>query len=162
MVKWTNAGGQTKRANERSFVYRPPAWRRWRNVKTTYNLFFGSEQNSHCKFFWLYIFSPLLWWHPHPQSALRPSKLLQGILLGLDNWSTHGCSNQLLHTETQLKYNKQSKSIYHDLNPHVASMRTESRRRFVRAKGEISRMRAHEWRKGEVPLVHSIQTNPKN
>ena len=27
MVK-TNAGGQTKRANERSFVYRPPAWRR--------------------------------------------------------------------------------------------------------------------------------------
>ena len=36
MVKWTNAGGQTKRANERSFVYRPAAWRRWRNVKTTY------------------------------------------------------------------------------------------------------------------------------
>ena len=36
MVKWTNAGGQTKRANERSFVYRRPAWRRWRNVKTTY------------------------------------------------------------------------------------------------------------------------------
>ena len=36
MVKWTNAGGQTKRANERSFVCRPPAWRRWRNVKTTY------------------------------------------------------------------------------------------------------------------------------
>ena len=36
MVKWTNAGGQTKRANERSFVYSPPAWRRWRNVKTTY------------------------------------------------------------------------------------------------------------------------------
>ena len=39
MVKWTNAGGQTKRANERSFVYCPPAWRRWRNVKTTYILF---------------------------------------------------------------------------------------------------------------------------
>ena len=38
MVKWTNAGVQTKRANERSFVYRPPAWRRWRNVKTTYAL----------------------------------------------------------------------------------------------------------------------------
>ena len=37
MVKWTNAGGQTKRANERSFVFRPPAWRRWRNVKTTYS-----------------------------------------------------------------------------------------------------------------------------
>ena len=36
MVKWTNAGGQTKRANERSFVYRPPTWWRWRNVKTTY------------------------------------------------------------------------------------------------------------------------------
>jgi len=36
MVKWTNAGGQTKRANERSFVCRPPAWRRWRNVKTTF------------------------------------------------------------------------------------------------------------------------------
>ena len=35
MVKWTNAGGQTERANERSFVYRPPARRRWRNVKTT-------------------------------------------------------------------------------------------------------------------------------
>ena len=34
MVKWTNAGGQTKRANERSFVYRPLLWRRWRNVKT--------------------------------------------------------------------------------------------------------------------------------
>ena len=28
MVKRTNAGGQTKRGNERSFVYRPPAWRR--------------------------------------------------------------------------------------------------------------------------------------
>ena len=27
VVKWTNAGGRTKRANERSFVYRPPAWR---------------------------------------------------------------------------------------------------------------------------------------
>ena len=38
MVKWTNAGGQTKRANERSFVYRPPARRWWRNVKTTYNI----------------------------------------------------------------------------------------------------------------------------
>ena len=38
MVTWTNAGGQTKRANERSFVYRPPAWRRWRNVKTTYTV----------------------------------------------------------------------------------------------------------------------------
>ena len=25
MVKRTNAGGQTKRANERSFVYHPPA-----------------------------------------------------------------------------------------------------------------------------------------
>ena len=37
MVKWTNAGGQTKPANERSFVYHPPAWRRWRNVKTTNN-----------------------------------------------------------------------------------------------------------------------------
>ena len=37
MVKRTNAGGQTKRANERSFVYRPPAWRRLRNVKTTYS-----------------------------------------------------------------------------------------------------------------------------
>ena len=36
MVKWTDAGGQTKRANERSFAYRPPVWRRWRNVKTTY------------------------------------------------------------------------------------------------------------------------------
>ena len=36
MVKWTNAGGQTIQANEGSFVYRPPAWRRWRNVKTTY------------------------------------------------------------------------------------------------------------------------------
>ena len=28
MVKRTNTGGQTKRANERSFVDRPPAWRR--------------------------------------------------------------------------------------------------------------------------------------
>ena len=28
MVKRTNVGGQTKRANEQSFVYRPPAWRR--------------------------------------------------------------------------------------------------------------------------------------
>ena len=36
MKKWTNVSGQTKPANERSFVYRPPAWRRWRNVKTTY------------------------------------------------------------------------------------------------------------------------------
>ena len=51
LVKWTNADGQTKRANERSFVYRPPAWRRWGNVKTTYWLalkmwgtrHFGSE-----------------------------------------------------------------------------------------------------------------------
>ena len=41
-VKWTNAGGQTKPANERSFVYRPPAWRRWRNVKTT--LWFPAQQ----------------------------------------------------------------------------------------------------------------------
>ena len=39
MVKWTNAGGQTKRTNERSFVSRPPAWRQWRNVKTTYRAF---------------------------------------------------------------------------------------------------------------------------
>ena len=38
MVKWTNAGGQTKGANEQSFVYRPPVWRRWGNVKTTYSL----------------------------------------------------------------------------------------------------------------------------
>ena len=38
MVKWTNAGGQTKGANEQSFVYRPPVWRQWRNVKTTYSL----------------------------------------------------------------------------------------------------------------------------
>ena len=37
MVKWTNAGGQTKGADEQSFVYRPPAWRLWRNVKTTYS-----------------------------------------------------------------------------------------------------------------------------
>ena len=36
MVKWTNAGWQTKRANERSFVYRRPVWRRWRNVKAAY------------------------------------------------------------------------------------------------------------------------------
>ena len=36
MVKRSNAGGRTKRANERSIVYSPPAWRRWRNVKTTY------------------------------------------------------------------------------------------------------------------------------
>ena len=35
VVKWTNAGVQTKGANEPSFVDRPPAWRRWRNVKTT-------------------------------------------------------------------------------------------------------------------------------
>ena len=28
MVERTNAGGQTKRANERSFVYLPPPWRR--------------------------------------------------------------------------------------------------------------------------------------
>ena len=28
MVKRTNAGRQTKPANERSFVYRQPAWRR--------------------------------------------------------------------------------------------------------------------------------------
>ena len=41
VVKWTNAGGQTKRANERSFVYRPPAWRRWRKVKTTYTAEFA-------------------------------------------------------------------------------------------------------------------------
>lgn len=50
----------------------------------------------------------------------------------------------------------------HDLKPYMASMRTDSRRRFFRAKGEISRMRAHEWRKGEVPLVQSIKTNLKN
>ena len=41
MVKRKNAGGQTKRANERSFVYRPPAWRRWRKVKTTYTAEFA-------------------------------------------------------------------------------------------------------------------------
>ena len=44
----------------------------------------------------------------------------------------------------------------------MASMRAESRRRFFMAKGEISRIRAHEWRKGEVPLVQSIKANPKN
>ena len=33
MVKWTNAGGQTKQANEGSFVYRTPAWRRWQTWK---------------------------------------------------------------------------------------------------------------------------------
>ena len=38
MVKWTNAGGQTKGANEQSFVYRPPVWRRSRNVKTIYRI----------------------------------------------------------------------------------------------------------------------------
>ena len=48
MVKWTNAGGQTKRANERSFVYRSPAWRRWRNVKTTY--FWQSRLCAICRF----------------------------------------------------------------------------------------------------------------
>ena len=54
MMKLTNAGGQTKRANERSFVYRPPAWRRWRNVKTTYSSLFvkpfenGRVGNSNC------------------------------------------------------------------------------------------------------------------
>ena len=60
MVKWTNAGGQTKRANERSFVYRPPAWRRWRNVKTTLRLFMF--------LFWLQL---IHWW-----SLLFPVSLL--------------------------------------------------------------------------------------
>ena len=41
----------------------------------------------------------------------------------------------------------------------MASMSTDSRRRFFRAKGEISRMRAHEWPK--IPLAHSIKTNQK-
>ena len=38
MLKCTNAGGQTKRANERLFVCCPPAWRRRRNVKTTFGM----------------------------------------------------------------------------------------------------------------------------
>ena len=46
MVKWTNAGGQTERANEQSFVYRPPTWRRWRNVKTTYSLWNKAFQSK--------------------------------------------------------------------------------------------------------------------
>ena len=46
MVKWTKAGGQTKRANERSFVYRPPTWRRWRNVKTP-----TEQQNDEYEFY---------------------------------------------------------------------------------------------------------------
>ena len=29
---------QSELLNERSFVYHPPAWRRWRNVKTTYSV----------------------------------------------------------------------------------------------------------------------------
>ena len=52
MVKWTNAGGQTKGAHEQSFVYRPPAWRRWRNVKTTSEGFVkqdGKEQKLECE-----------------------------------------------------------------------------------------------------------------
>ena len=64
MVKWTNAGGQTKRANERSFVYRPPAWRRWRNVKTTYGwvedelprpTFQNASPPPYCRMYCLFI-----------------------------------------------------------------------------------------------------------
>ena len=33
--------------------------------------------------------------------------------------------------------------ICRDLRPYMASMLTESRRRFFRAKGEITRMRVH-------------------
>ena len=36
MMKCANAGGRTKRTNERSIVFRPPAWSRWHRVKTTY------------------------------------------------------------------------------------------------------------------------------
>ena len=46
LVKWTNAGGQTKRANERSFVCRPPAWQRWRNVKSAFWPEFSSSSPS--------------------------------------------------------------------------------------------------------------------
>ena len=53
MVKWPNAGGQTKRANERSFVYPPPAWRRWRNVKTTYSG--NTISGKPVAFLWLFI-----------------------------------------------------------------------------------------------------------
>ena len=66
---------------------------------------------------------------------------------------TYRNSTQIISNQNQ---------VCHDLKPYMASMSTDSRRRFFRAKGEISRMRAHEWRKGEVPLVHSIKTNPKN
>ena len=60
MVKWTNTGGQTKRANEWSFVYRPPAWRRWRNVKTTYrsNSLWGFV-SAFPKWPWFFV---LFWW----------------------------------------------------------------------------------------------------
>ena len=44
IAKWTNAGGQTKRANERSFVYRPPAWRR--QTTTTTNVAWISSDCS--------------------------------------------------------------------------------------------------------------------
>ena len=64
MVKWTNAGGQTKRANERSFVYRPPPLRRWRNVKTTNGPFldtcFVEFRESPGFFFFNYAFITLV------------------------------------------------------------------------------------------------------
>ena len=46
MVKWTNAGGQTKRAKERSFVYRPSAWWGWRNVKSTTSSFYQGSYET--------------------------------------------------------------------------------------------------------------------
>ena len=69
MVKWTNAGGQTKPANEWSFVYHPPAWRRWRNVKTTYCLLFSVR----CRL-------PLKW----VSRKLRPRKLIRPPKSSLD------------------------------------------------------------------------------
>ena len=52
MVKWTNTGGQTKRANEQSFVYPPPAWRWWHNVKTTYTRPFLFHSFESLWYFW--------------------------------------------------------------------------------------------------------------
>ena len=157
MVKWTNAGGQTKRANERSFVYRPPAWRRWRNVKNTYNLFLEVNRFLIVNFFDVIFLAPccdgtftynLLWDRPSSYKVFYMAEIIEAHTVARTSFYP-----QKLYSNNTCKQLKSNMSWF---------KRTESRRRFFRAKGEISRMRAHEWRMGEVPLVQSIKTNPKN
>ena len=67
-----------------------------------------------------------------------------------------------LRNSTQMILISNQNQICLDLNPTWLACVLKAGGGIFMAKGEISRIRAHEWRKGEVPLVQSIKTNPKN